>query len=281
MRHGSHLVRPASVVLAMLVTAAAASTAAAQNVFDDFSSGNDAAWSRLDGPGLFGLGTSNYSVANGGYTLRTPSIPNVGLAVPTSSVRADGAAVDSQISVDVTGFSGVPVISLVARGFQSPSGGYNYYNLVFFPISRATGPSGEELSNFRIDRWNANPAVPGTSTITNLTSFNGNAFPAVKATNTFRLIFTLEGSRISGSLFDLTDAPTEALVDFSITDDGPGALLGPGVPGVSVVFNTPSDPIATFPSVSATFDNFRVVPSPGAAALLALGGVVTARRRRA
>ncbi len=264
--------------LAAAASFAIVATASAQNVFDDFSSGNDNAWSRIDGPALFGLGSSTYSVASGAYTLTTPAYPNFGVAASTASVRPDGAAVNSQISVDVLGFTGVPVISINARGTQAPSGGFSYYSLSFFPISLATGPNGEARSNFRIDRFNADPANPGISTVTNLTSFDANAFPAVNPLNTFRMIFTVEGNTLSASLFDLTASSGSALISLSVNDNSSAALLGPGLPSLSVFSNANNPP--SFPSVSATFDNFRVVPAPGAAAALCAGVLFAGRRRR-
>ncbi len=78
---------PASCVTALLMSSAlTASPSLAQNVYDDFSSGNDNAWTRIDAPGLFLGIPSTYSVENGGYRLRGPEYPNIASILPTASM---------------------------------------------------------------------------------------------------------------------------------------------------------------------------------------------------
>jgi hypothetical protein len=114
---------PVPCIAMLLITPAlTAAPALAQNVFDDFSSGNDNAWTRIDSPGLaLGL-PSTYSVEGGGYRLRGPVYPNNGFIYPTASVRADGAAADSQISVDVVNWNtDVHLVAAIGARVQQPS----------------------------------------------------------------------------------------------------------------------------------------------------------------
>jgi hypothetical protein len=246
-----------------------AAPALAQNVFDDFSSGNDNAWTRIDAPALFLGLPSSYSVESGGYRLRGPVYPNNGI-YPTASVRVDGAAADSQISVDVVNWrmTSKSIAAIGARVQQLSPSTFQFYSLTFFPVSNA-GPG---LSNFRIDRWNAD------GSINNLTP--NLLFPQVNPDHDFRLVFTVEGSTLRGDLFNLTVDPLNAFQTISVVDSGPSAISGVGLPGI---FTLPIGPDPNGPFVGpadVTFDNFRVVPAPGAAALMGLAGVVAGRRRR-
>jgi hypothetical protein len=262
---------PVPCIAMLLITSAlTAAPALAQNVFDDFSSGNDNAWTRIDAPGLFLGVPSTYSVEGGGYRLRGPVFPNAGFNFPTASMRVDGAAADSQISVDVVNWSMASNQSaaLIARLQQPSPSTFQFYSLTFFPASNL-GPG---LSNFRIDRWNAD------GSINNLTA--NLPFPRVDPDHDFRLVFTVEGSSLRGDLFDLTVDPLNALQTISVVDSGPSAISGAGLPGIFTAPNPPDFTGPTFGPADVTFDNFRVVPAPSAAALLGMAGVLAARRRR-
>lgn len=262
---------PVSCVATLLITSAlTAAPALAQNVFDDFSSGNDNAWTRIDAPGLFLGIPSSYSVESGGYRLRGPVYPNIGLNLPTASARVDGAAADSQISVDVVNWNMALTqnASLVARLQQTSPSTFQFYALTFFPVSNAA----PGLSNFRIDRWNADGSVD------NLTA--DLLVPQVNPNHDFRLVFTVEGSSLRGDLFNLTLDPLNPFQTISVFDAGPSAIVGVGLPGIFTTPNPPDIGAPTFGPADVTFDNFRVVPAPGAAALMGLAGVVAGRRRR-
>jgi MYXO-CTERM domain-containing protein len=260
-----------SVRLVALASACAVpASALAQNVFDDFSSGNDNAWTRVDAPGIFLGIPSTYSVENGGYRLRGPVFPNVGQNLPTASLRVDGAAADSQISVDVTDWDETLTqsASIAARVQQPSPSQFQFYSLTLFMRSNA-GPG---LSNFRIDRWNADGSV------VNLTA--NLFFPQVDPDHDIRLVFTVEGSSLRGDLFNLTLDPLNPLQTISVIDSGPLAISGVGLPGIMTTPNPPNINAPTFGPADVTFDNFRVVPTPGAIPLLALAGVGLSRRRR-
>ncbi len=261
----------ASCVAALLMTSAlTAAPALAQNVFDDFSSGNDSAWTRIDAPGLFLGVPSTYSVENGGYRLRGPVYPNIGLILPTASLRVDGAAADSQISVDLIDWdeSLTQTASVAARLQQTGPTAFQFYSLRFFPRS-ITAPG---LSNFRIDRWNADGSV--NSLTANL------LFPQVNPDHDFRLVFTVEGSTLRGDLFNLTLDPLNAFQTISVVDSGPLSISGVGLPGIFTTPNPADVGAPTFGPADVTFDNFRVVPAPGAAAMVVVAGLFAGRRRR-
>ncbi|MDX2148092.1 MAG: hypothetical protein SFZ23_11275 [Planctomycetota bacterium] len=256
---------------ALILALAACAPALAQNVFDDFSSGNDNTWTRIDAPDLFLGVPSTYSVENGGYRLRGPVYPNVGLNLPTASVRVDGAAANSQISVDAVDWEErqTQTIAMAARLQQVGSMAFQFYSLVFFPRSTV----GAGLSNFRLDRWNADGSV------SNITS--NLLFPQVDPDHDFRLVFTVEGSSLRGDLYNLTLDPLNPYQTISAIDSSPLAITGIGLPGIFTTPNPGNIGLPTFGPADVTFDNFRVVPAPGAAALLGVSGLLATRRRRA
>ncbi len=158
--------------------------------------------------------------------------------------------------------------SVAARVQQTGPTTFQFYTMTFFPVSNA-GPG---LSNFRIDRWNADGSVD------NLTS--NLLFPRVNPDHDFRLVFTVEGSSLRGDLFNLTLDPLNAFQTIHAIDAGPHAISGVGLPGLFTTPNPPDIGAPTFGPADVTFDNFRVVPAPGAAAMLAVAGLLSGRRRR-
>lgn len=255
---------------AAIAAIAITSTARAQNIFDDFSSGNDNAWTRIDAPAMFLGIPSTYTVENGGYRFRGPVYPNVGMNLPTASVRLDSAASDAQISVDVVNWDHTmtQTASIAARLQQLSPTSFQFYSLTLFPRSVAA----PGVSNFRIDRWNPDGVVD------NLTA--NLLFPQVDPGHDFRMVFTIEGTSLRGDLFNLTLNPLVPFHTISVIDAGPSAITGAGVAGLFTTPNPPDLQASTFGPADMTFDNFRVVPAPGAAALLALAGVWAGQRRR-
>jgi hypothetical protein len=243
----------------------------AQYVFDDFSSGNDSAWTRIDAPGIFVGIPSTYSVTDEQYRLQGPVYPTAAGALPTASFRGDGLADNSQVSVDVNDWSDASnqAIAVTGRGQQVAPTAFQFYALVFFPVSNV-GPG---LSNFRIDRWNADGSID---------SLTANAaFPIVDPSHTFRMVLTLDGAHLRGDLFNLSLDPLTPFRSISVNDSGSGAISGLGLPGIMTYPNPADISLPAVGPADATFDNFRVIPAPGAAAML--GGVAQAalRRRRA
>lgn len=260
----------AKIAAVLTIAAAGWTPTLAQNVFDDFSSGNDNAWTRIDAPGLFLGIPSTYSVQNGAYRLQGPTYPNIGLNLPTASVRIDGAAADSQISVDLIDWdqSMTQNASVVARLQQTSPASFQFYALTFFPVSNAA----PGLSNFRIDRWNADGSVD------NLTS--NLLFPQVNPDHDFRLVFTVEGSWLRGDLFNLTLDPLNSFQTIGVIDSSPLAISGVGIPGIFTTPNPADINAPTFGPADVRFDNFRVVPAPGSAGIIAVVGLLAGRRRR-
>jgi hypothetical protein len=126
----------------------------------------------------------------------------------------------------------------------------------------------------QIRRWNAISANLSAPTL--LTSLTGNAFSnTIVNTDVYRMNLTVEGNVVSASLFNLSQNPISPLLTLSAIDDAP---LGAGISGVRLASNT-GDAMQVF-ATGATFDNFRVIPAPGAAALLGMAGTLAARRRR-
>lgn len=245
-----------------LVLAGTSTVALAQNVFDDFSSGNDNAWLRVDAPGITFGRPSSYAVTGGAYRIGTPA-NSAGFAA--YSFRPDAVAIDSQISVDILNWD--PNVgtfaAITGRAFQNAQGGLQYYTVAF--LSRSITYPGQ--SNLAIYRDN------GDGTIDSLAGTD--PFALATPGQSFRLVMTLSGATISGEIFDL--ATGSSIRSQSFTDTSSRAILGPGGPGLAVATFTPTGANeATF----ATFDNFRVIPAPGAAAMLALGGLLASRRRR-
>ena len=233
----------------------------AQNIFDDFSSGNDSAWLRVDGPEIVFGTPSSYSVSGGTYRIGTPANS---LGISAYSFRADAVAIDSQISVDIVDWD--PNVgtaaSITARASVNAAGNLQYYTLSFLSESM-TFPGQSNLALYR-----ANAGGP-------LDLLTGNSpFPKVAPGRSVRLVMTLLGAEITGEIFDLQTGASLSYQRF--VDTSPMAILGPGAPGLDVATFTPT---ATEPTY-ATFDNFRVVPSPGAAAVFGLGALFAARRRR-
>lgn len=264
-------VRPSlsrSAALAALVLLGVGASAHAQNVFDDFSSGNDNAWTRSDATGNFAGVPATFSVTNGAYRLQQPAYNPAFGTVPIGSFRADSFAASSQLSVDVPDWNDATnnVIALSARLSQPTASTFQFYMLSFFPTSGAGTPA-NPASNLRIDRWNPDFSV------TNITAFSSNAFPRVSNTDVYRMVFTLEGTSLLGQLYNISGASPVLITSVQAIDSGPSSL-SIGVGGIGLYANGTAGP------ADATFDNFRVVPAPGAAAMLGLAGLFAARRRR-
>lgn len=257
--------------LVALAAACAVSTPAlAQNVFDDFSSGNDNAWTRIDGLAQSGGPASTFSVQNGWYSISSPAFSQRPTIPFIMSVRLDSAGLDTTTSIDVTGFVGSPSIQLISRGSQTASGAFEFYELSFLPFS-GVGPG---YSNLNIRRWNQ--SGPGLSSPTLLTSLSGNAFlNQIVPGDVYRMSLTAEGASVSASLYNLTQNPLTPLLTISAIDFAP---LGSGVSGIRIISNA-GDASQVF-ATGASFDNFRVVPAPGAAVLLGSAGLCVGRRRR-
>lgn len=260
--HTLRLIRATAAATAGL----AASASFGQSVFDDFSTGNDSAWTRFDGnQTAFGIPTT-FNASAGVYQISSPRVPNAGYLPIISSVRGDAVNTDGVISVDVLDWSGPTQFGLIARGQAD----FSYYAVYFTPVSVLAPNS----SNFRIERNNWDSSIGNLVS----TSIAGGApFAQVDQTSEYRITLTQTGSLLHATLYNLT---TSSLVtSLSVHDTSIHAITGPGVAGITMYSNDNTSTASLAP-YSVTFDNFRVVPSPGAAALLGMGAIVVGRRRR-
>ena len=234
------LFRTGAIAIATLPVPAAM----AQSVLDDFSSGNDTAWTRFDG-NLTVLGVpSTFALVGGGYRISSPSVPNPGFEPIISSVRADAINADAVISVDITDWSGPVNTGLIARGQVDLS----FYLVYFTPVSVLAPNS----SNFSIVRYNA---APGSGVLNRTVLGGGTPFPQVDQQHDYRIVMNQTGSLIQATLVDITTATVVRSV--TVIDEWTGSFQVSGVAGVSMYSNDNSGNSMLAP-FSVTFDNFRV-----------------------
>ncbi len=256
--------RPATLyaAVATFLVCAAGSTVHAQNFFDDFSSGNDSAYQRFQPLAPFGAG-GTFTFSNGGYRIQGPASPApLQLGVQRLALVPSGVEVaDFRMSVDIIDWntSTYTAIGLFARtrevGLGTTDGYYAHINI--------GGDSGVQLAVDRVDNEVASPLL--LSSVLN-----------VSQGDDYRLVFTGVGTQFSASFFSLGDlaTPLATLTGSDGAYSNGGVAFGTtGIVGVTtgLPINNPLD---------ATFDNFRVVPAPGAVALMGLGSFLVARRRR-
>ncbi|MGD9688894.1 MAG: hypothetical protein AB7K52_01940 [Phycisphaerales bacterium] len=232
---------------------------AVADVIEDWSSGNDAAWSRLDflssPPGPVNLGGSSYTVAGGTYTIASNS-PLPALPSQLGAVSVFGPSIVSNAFSNGTLSTTVRINDSTTEAFLIARGNLalgNYYNMnigasrggVFLSINVFSGfTSGASLGNVNI------PAImPGTD---------------------YNVAFTFEGSALSGKVWPV-GAPEPMAPQISILD----ATYSAGAVGlgVSTFFNTQGP-------ISATYGPVSFIPGPGTAALAGLA-LLSSRRRRA
>jgi hypothetical protein len=231
------------------------SSGIAQAASDNFNDGNDTAnpaWSRVNP-----LGIAGYSFPGGNsYQISIGAAPNFPTFGPPrgGSVLADIYTTFFE-SVDVVNWNTANpgnITGLIARIAQEGPGTTDGYAMVF-----------DNVGNLYLAR------------ITNegSTTLNQAAF-ALNAANDYRLVFSGNGSSLTGAIYDLTNLATP-LATVAATD----ATYASGRAGLLVFDGSNANQ-----SVSATFDNYvaAVVPEPATASMLGLGllGLVARRTRR-
>lgn len=244
--------------LACLFGASFASSAEAGYLFDDFSSGSDASWRHFDFPWMLDGTASTYSVEHGQYRLRGPaSTDPLVTALSTVSTRQIGFSGVTEVSVDIIDWNdGVdPVISLYNGFSQTGNMTFEYAGLQFTPVDAASG-----LSHLTVE----GEAVDTIS------------FPTVDPSHVLRLSLTRDGvwpgGVLIGRIFDLTQDPNVPLATVTV----PIPMTSQGSPGLGV-----SAQAGAGAPADVTFDNFRVLPAPGPAAMLGLVvSPLLGRRRR-
>jgi hypothetical protein len=247
---------------AVMLLAVLGTSAHAQNFFDDFNANDDSAYQRFQPLSAFGAG-GTFTFSNGGYRIQGPASPApVQLGVQRLAAAPVGVAVtDFSMSVDIIDWntSNLTGIGLFARtrqlGLGTTDGYYVHLNI--------GGGSSAQLIIDRID-----------NEVTSLITLGG--VLNLSQSEDYRLTFTGVGDQFSASLFSLNDltTPLSTLsgVDATYSSGGVGF-------GTTALLNLNTGQFINNP-LDATFDNFRVVPTPGAAAILGLGGLLVARRRR-
>lgn len=244
----------------------ATAPAHAQNVFDDFDDGNDNGWTRYQPLSAFGFG-GTYSFPSGAYRMQAAASPNpAALGVQRVGSLLTGVAVtDFSASVDITGWNDASTtgIGIFARlqqvGLGTTDGYYLHVNL-----------GGAGTPEIVLDRL--------TNEAASLPSPAAAPLPAIGQGTALRLTLEGIGSQLVGRVFRLSDLGTP-LATISYNDANPYASGAIGIGTTGLIASSTGIPINS--PLDATFDNFRLVPAPGAAALLGLAGLVASRRRRA
>ncbi len=251
-----------SSIAAAMVLAVFGATAHAQNFFDEFSSNNDSGYVRSQPLSPFGAGGS-FTYSNGGYRIQGPASPAPAqLGVQRLAISPSGVSVtDFSMSIDIIDWNTANLtgIGLFARvresGLGTTDGYYAHLNI-----------GGSTPSQLVIDRID-NEAPAGVA-------FSGAL--SVDQGQDYRLTFSGVGGSLSLSLFSLSDLLTPIA---SLNGVDNTYATGTVAFGTTGLFNLDTGLFSNAP-VDATFDNFRVVPTPGAAAILGFGGLLAARRRR-
>ncbi len=236
-----------NLLAAVACSLATSAATMAQSTFDDFSSGTDTAWTRIDGP-MLGLGVpSTYSVVNHAYRLQGPAYPSTDL-LPTTSFRADCDGLNMRITTDITSYNDAlkQNMSIGARLSLSPSGIYRFYDFAFTNHG-FNFPTNAVLS---IYRWNGDGSATDVAFLT---------FPAnsINPAHDLRLEFILDGNDLTGNLYDLTISDSVPVRSVHAVDSSPLALMEPGWPGVMVSSN---DFRPNARPTDVTYDNFSVTP---------------------
>lgn len=223
---------------------------AALPLIDDFNDGNDTGWTRFHP-----LGGGTYSFPSGGYQIQTAASPDPGTFGPGRAVsyRNDETITSANLSWDILGWDNslTQIFGGLARMTNVGPGTTNAYGLVY---------GNGSLDLIRFENEGVGGLVASTVAIT------------LNPANDYRFVFSLDGSNLSGKVFDLA-APAVAIATISGTD----ATYASGVTGFVVASSG-----AGTGTGNATFDNFNLspIPEPASGLLALLGGLAFLRRRR-
>lgn len=244
----------ASALLAALPTTRAR---AATAIYDDFSSGTDAAWTHVDPLAQFGAAGS-FDASNHNYRLQAAPSPAPAAtgAARIASLRADQTYSDFRLSVDITSWYPTDqAMGLLARITNPGLGTTDGYAFTYsftahdIDINRITGEAPAQLGRLQVD-------------------------PTLNYTDPVRLVFTGNGPTLTGQIFKLTDLSTP-IGTVTATD----ATYASGVTGLLAFDNT--DTATGSLGTDVTFDNYSAVPEPtGAAVAIGIGTLLLRRRRQ-
>jgi hypothetical protein len=154
-----------------------------------------------------------FSISNGGYRMQAESLGGTDIAV-IDAYPAGLVYTNCQVSLDVINWNRYPwpsnlaAINIFARAnnFNNASTGYGYL-FYFQPNGDTTIPydGKAEAGIFRID--------PGSSVTFN----QGSEFP-ININDPYRLVFTVNGTSLTGQIFDLTNL-VNPVFTFQTTDN--------------------------------------------------------------
>jgi hypothetical protein len=174
----------------------------------------------------------------------------------------------------------------------APAGGFLGWNVGTVTVNGGAGNSDESRTNGRITPWNfapngnGNPAADPFEALTGIDNTLGTQSPPWPDGSP-RPAATIRGLNTYVSTYEITINPTDGTAESYTIDFGGNVLAAiawniiqenppeEGNPGTIVYAPNPTQPSP----FTATL-NVRIIPAPGAAALLGLGGLVALRRRR-
>ena len=231
-------------------------------IFDDFSSGNDSAWTRYQPLAPFGA-PGVYSFPNGGYRIQATASPN-------SASLGPGRAGSLRLDLNITANTGNFLVDSAVIAWD------NTQNQSYGLLGRITTPGFGTTKGYAFTY--STSGLLAISSINNetqtvLTSEPYQADPAKRYDFTFRGT----GATLVGELFELLPSDGKLPVAIISVDD---RTYNSGVTGLGVFSNV------GLGTGDATFDNFEaftfVVPEPSAGALILLGaaGLIYAQLRR-
>lgn len=233
---------------------------AAAQVVEDWSSGTDINWFRVDfltnPPGPLPLGGTSFTVAGGEYTMAS----NQALPAIPASLGASSVFLPSILTPDFAQGAVRTVVRLnndhtdaflLARGSLTLG---NYYNLIF-----GTGSTGTELV---INRF---------ANFLDSTRLGSVDLGVIQPDQNYNVEFGFIGSSLTGKVWAVGDpepaAPQLSVMDATYADGGFG--LGVASQAGNAGF------------ISATYGPVSFIPSPSMLGALSIGGVLALRRRRA
>ena len=243
------------VVPALLIGMSLTAVAEHLPVSDDFSSGDDAPWTRFQPLAPFGS-PGTYSFPAGAYRIQaaTPS-PDAATLGPAraGSLRNDASITTGVITWDLVDWD--DSLSQIAGGLarirEVGIGTTDGYGLVY---------GNGDLDLLRFDNEAVAAEVAPTVAV------------ELDPMKDYRFVFSLDGDSLMGQIFDLA-APGVVVASISGID----GTYASGVTGLLVANSSPSGN----GTADATFDNFNVViPEPTSVTLALLGFAALLLRRR-
>lgn len=203
---------------------------------DNFDSGNDSGWSRIDSIGSYtGYPYAQHSVINGRYRLTCPPSPAPALIgnARVASYRAETMMSDFVVVVDVVAWDNTlnQAFGLLARLQNNPGLGSIFgYSMSYQPVQKEL-----EINRVTAER----PVNLATVPITLL------------PTEDYRFVFTGQGDQLQAAIYNL-DLPLSPVATITVLDSSYAA----GHCGIYGLDST-----NTSGTVDVTFDNYSAGPA--------------------